>query len=76
MTRAFHHSRIRKNRSGITHKDPCAAFVAGVDLKESADATWARKNESTINGNGPYRVNSFNSFNSFPRLSRPWPTFY
>ena len=48
--RTFHHDRIRKNHLGI-HKDPCAAFNAGVDLKASADETWARKNGSKINGN-------------------------
>jgi AAA domain/Helix-turn-helix domain of resolvase len=50
MTRQFHFSRISKNHLGI-HKDPNAAFNAGVDLKASADATWARKNGSKINGN-------------------------
>jgi hypothetical protein len=45
MTRQFHHSRIRKNHLGI-HKDPHAAFIAGVDLRASADATWARRNGS------------------------------
>jgi hypothetical protein len=43
MTRHFHHARIRK------YKDPNAAFIAGVNLKASADATWARKPK--VNGN-------------------------
>lgn len=42
MTRPFHYSRTRKNNLGI-HKDPCAAYVAGVNLREQADATNAKK---------------------------------
>jgi len=36
MPKYFHHSRIRKNHLGI-HKDPHSAFIAGVDLKASAE---------------------------------------
>ena len=45
MTRTFYNDRIRKtqNHGKPLHKDPCAAFVAGVDLKASADATWGQK---------------------------------
>jgi hypothetical protein len=50
MTRQFQHSRIRKNHLGI-HKDPCAAFNAGVNLRESADVTNAKKYGPKSNGN-------------------------
>jgi hypothetical protein len=43
------HQRMSKNRG--LYKDPCEAFNAGVDLKASTDATWARKNGPKINGN-------------------------
>jgi hypothetical protein len=50
MTRQFHFSRISKNHLGI-HKDPCAAFNAGVDLRASADAAHTKKYGPKINGN-------------------------
>jgi hypothetical protein len=85
MTRQFHYSRISKNHLGI-HKDPCAAFNAGVDLRASADAAHTKKYGPKINGNDAAdwadacaAIDGLDAPqdaqpNAKRKLSTPWPT--